>query len=288
MSATTRPAPDALARFRGAVALVAGDSTGLGRVLAWALADEGADVALVEVTDPGLRSVRHALPTAADLDDAVRGIRDRGRRATVSRLGTGDLEARARAVVDDAEHELGPIGVVVVAPRLLTVCPAERLDEDTWDDVVTVDLDGPFAVLRTVLPRMTARGAGRVVVVTGEEARLGAAGRSHVAAVGWAAIGLAKSLALEVADAGVRVNVVVAGPLDEPATADPAWGRAVTGHEERTAVEHELRVAHPISRAWVDPGDVADVVLHLAAPGGPEVTGAVVDVTLGTNARNSA
>src|SRR5438067_11102643 len=109
MAMTTRRAPDALARFQGAVALVAGDSTGLGRVLAWALADEGADVALLEATEPGLRSVRHALPTEADLDDAVRGIRDRGRRATVARLGTTDLEARARAAVDDAEQELGPI-----------------------------------------------------------------------------------------------------------------------------------------------------------------------------------
>jgi NAD(P)-dependent dehydrogenase (short-subunit alcohol dehydrogenase family) len=287
MATTTRPAPGAVARFHGTTALVAGDSAGLGRTLAWALADEGADVALLEVTDERLRSVRHRLATDADLDAAVDGITSRGRRGTGARLGTADLEARALDVVDDAERALGPIGTVVIAARLLTVCPVDRLDEETWDDVVTVDLDGPFAVLRAVVPRLAARGSGRVVVVTGEEARLGAAGRSHVAAAGWAAIGLAKSVALEVADAGVRVNVVVAGPLDEPATADPAWGRAVTGHDERAAVEHELRVAHPISRAWVDPGDVTDVVLHLAAPGGPDVTGAVVDVTLGTNARNS-
>jgi NAD(P)-dependent dehydrogenase (short-subunit alcohol dehydrogenase family) len=286
MSTTTVVPARPGARFGETRALVAGDTRGLGRALAWALADEGADVALVAVTDPADTG---SVPpgTDADLEAAVGGIRARGRRGTGTRLGAREGERRATEVVDAAERELGPIGVVVVAARLLTVSTAEGLDEDAWDDVMAHNLDVPFALLRAAVPRMAARGTGRVVVVTGEESRLGAAARSHVAAAGWAVIGLAKSLALEVADAGVFVNVVVAGPLDEPATAAAAWRRHVTGQDDGDAVEHALRVAHPISEAWVDPSDVADAVLHLAAPGGLRTTGAVVDVTLGTNARNS-
>lgn len=134
-----------------------------------------------------------------------------------------------------------------------------------WDSAVRENVSAAFAVAQAFVPSMAAAGTGAVVFVTGQQARRGVARQAHVAAATWAIIGMAKTVALEVAANGVQVATVCAGPLE---------GSVVPNL--------------PQPRPFVEPGEVADAVAFLLSDRARSWTGSVVDVSLGQAARNTA
>jgi NAD(P)-dependent dehydrogenase (short-subunit alcohol dehydrogenase family) len=176
-------------------------------------------------------------------------------------LKTNDLRDEQQCIV--AEH--GPVTDLVWVGGGGSTTELKDLTRADWDTAVRENVSDPFRVLQAFVPAMAAVRQGAVVLITGQQARRGVAGQAHVAAASWGLIGMAKTIALEVAESGVRVTVISAGPLKAHAVDDL-----------------------PQPRSYVEPQEIADAVAFLLSDKAKSWTGAVVDISLGLAARNTA
>jgi 2-hydroxycyclohexanecarboxyl-CoA dehydrogenase len=139
---------------------------------------------------------------------------------------TGDVTdpAAVEGAVQRAEKELGPIDSLVSAAGYYEMIPVAEITAEQWTRMVRVHLGGLLNTSRAVLPAMLERGDGRIVAIASELGVGGGDGDAHYAAAKGAILGLMRSLAVEVAGRGVRVNSVAPGPTDTPLlSADSPW-----------------------------------------------------------------
>lgn len=128
------------------------------------------------------------------------------------------------AAVAAVERDLGPLDAVVSAAGHYAMTPVAEIEPDEWRRMLRVHLGGAMHLARASAPGMVARGDGSIVAITSELAIGGGGGDAHYAAAKGAVIGLVRSLAVELAPHGVRVNGVAPGPTDTPMlAADSPW-----------------------------------------------------------------
>jgi len=187
-------------RLTGRRALVTGGGRGLGRVIAQALAEAGADVAVAGRT-------LDVCQVAAREIAAATGRRTLALAADVSR--TADVERLVREVQDG----LGPIDILVNNAGLNIRGPVEELAESDWDTVVGTNLKAPYLCARAVGPGMCERGWGRVINLGSILSVVGISGRVPYASSKAGVLGLTRVLALEWAKRGVTVNAICPGPF---------------------------------------------------------------------------
>ena len=185
----------------GRKALVTGASRGIGRAIALAFAEEGADVAV------NFRS------RSEEADEVVRRISDLGRTAISVRADVS-LEEPVRQMVDRVQGELGRIDILVNNAGFVTLAPVETMDVTTWDEMIGTHLRGTFLVTRMVLPGMLERRDGRIINVSSQLGQIGREWFAHYTAAKAGIIGFTKALSREVADRGVLVNCIAPGPIE--------------------------------------------------------------------------
>ena len=243
-------------RLEDRVVLVTGAERGIGRATALRAAAEGADVAAVGLDGAGLESL-------------VADVVTSGRRAAARVADVAD-ERAITAAVDDLAHELGGLHVAHANAGALTYASTlTELDLAEWHRVLAIDLTGVLLTFRAAVPHL---GAGGVLLATGSSLALrpGTGLLPYVAAkAGVHAI--VRSLALELAPQGIRVNVVA------PGLADTDMTRGVPGHIERQLP------SVPQGRL-VDVGDVAALAVHLMTDDAASITGSVFPVDAGRTA----
>ena len=248
-------------RLDGKVALVTGATAGMGRAIAIALADAGADVAVHE--------------RAAPPEDTAAAIAALGRRAATVVGDLSDAKAPA-AVVRDAEAALGPLDIVFNNAGTIRRAPAAEHSDEDWDLVLAIDLSSAFRICREVGRRLIARNAPGKIINTCSLLSFqgGILVPSYTAAKGGLAQ-LTKALANEWAVHRINVNGLAPGYIatdnTAPLRADPVRSKAILD-----------RI--PAGR-WGDPADVTGAAVFLASPASDYVTGHILVVDGGWMAR---
>ncbi len=209
---------------------------------------------------------------------------DRGDRVAVtSRSGAveGDPEPKDRflslvcdvtdpAQVESAfisvEETWGPVEVLVANAGITRDNLVLRMSEEAWSEVIDTNLTGVFRVSKRAVAKMIRQRRGRVVVVSSVSAFIGSAGQANYAAAKAGLVGLARSLAAEVASRAITVNVVVPGLVETDMLAE-------LGEERTTAFAAQV----PMGRI-ARPGEIAAVIGFLSSEDAGYITGAVVPV----------
>lgn len=239
-------------QLEGQVALVTGCGGALGRAIALALAREGADVVVNDVSEESAQATA----------DAVKGL---GRRAMVN---TADITAEdeTQALVGAALKEFGRIDVLVNNAGIRRDGLLVRMSEEDWDAVIEVNLKGAFLCTKAVARPMMKQRSGAIVNVSSVAGVIGNVGQANYASSKAGLIGLAKTAARELAGRGVRVNAVAPGFIEA--------GMTVGLSDE---VREQFLQQVPLGRAGTAE-DVAEVVVFLASPASSYVTGQVINV----------
>ncbi|MDB5068639.1 MAG: short-chain dehydrogenase/reductase, partial [Chloroflexi bacterium] len=155
---------------------------------------------------------------------------------------------------------------------------AWELTDAQWDEVVGVNLTGVWQSCRAAVPAMLAGGEGGAIVITTSTAALkGLAGMAHYAAAKHGCIGLARSLAVELAPHRIRVNCVAPGGVRTPMGTNAQMRRVMEADPE---LARTLAALLPVD--LVEPEDVSAAVTWLCSDAARQVTGAVVPVDAGT------
>jgi NAD(P)-dependent dehydrogenase (short-subunit alcohol dehydrogenase family) len=241
----------------GRVALVTGGGTGLGRAMALELSRLGAAVAVCG------RRLEPLEETVAEL--AGPGF------ATQCDVREPDTIASAFAA---AEEALGPLTTLVNNAAGNFLVRAEELSPNGWRAVVGIVLDGTFFCSRELARGLIARGAdGQIVNMVATYAWTGGPGTVHSAAAKAGVLNLTRTLAVEWAPHGIRVNALAPGPVDTPGAEEKLWASG--------EVREALLAKVPLRR-FGRPEEIADACAYLVSDASSYMTGEVLVIDGGS------
>jgi NAD(P)-dependent dehydrogenase (short-subunit alcohol dehydrogenase family) len=247
----------------GRVILVTGGAGGMGRAIAARFTAAGDHVVLADV--------RQDLLAAADAYERV---------STLS-VDVRDVDACDR-MVESTVARHGRLDVLVCAAGVWSEGPSARVSEVEWDRVVDVNLKGMFFSCRAALSPLV-RANGCVVAISSDYGLVGGPGAAVYCASKFGVNGLVRSLALELAPDGVRVNGVCPTDVDTPMLAGQA--RDFGGADPEAYLARLLGTLPQGSRArFIEPAEIAHAVIFLASPESAPITGVCLPIDWGVTA----
>jgi 3-oxoacyl-[acyl-carrier protein] reductase len=246
-------------RLDGRKVLVTGGSRGIGRATALLFAQAGADVALSYVSNQ----------KAAE--EVLQSVEKLGRRCLVYKA-----EMSSRSDIDHMAADIlakwGELDTLVNNAGVWTYLEMGRMDDTVYRETIGINVDGVFWATNAVVPAMKEHGRGSIINVTSTAGVRGEAFHSHYAASKGALHSLTKSLAVELAPFGIRVNAVAPGWVDTDMSA-PSFSEP--GFKEK------VRQTIPLKRIPLAE-DIAGPILFLASDLARHITGEILDVNGGS------
>ena len=248
-------------------AIVTGAGRGIGKEIALRLAREGANVLLASRDEQAL-------------DRVAEQIRELGQQAVVLQTDVSD-ESQVTAMADLAIRQFRRIDILVNnAGAVGPTAPLAKLSRAEWDQVISVNLTGPFLCSRAVIPHMIAQGSGVIINIASIAGKLAYALRSPYAVSKWGLLGLSRTLAQELGPSNVRVNAICPGPTSGDRMNTVIAGRARELERPVEEVERAYVEGTALKR-MVDPAHIASAVVFLASKEGGSITGEAIDITCG-------
>jgi 3-hydroxybutyrate dehydrogenase len=258
--------------LRGQAAIVTGSTSGIGQAMARALAAEGVDVVLNGFGQPAAIE-----KDRAELADKT-GVRVLYHAADMTR------PAEIADMVAYARRELGRLDILVNNAGVQHVAPVDEFPPEKWDQIIAINLSSAFHTIRAALPIMKAQGRGRIVNIASAHGLVASPFKAAYVAAKHGILGLTKTVALEVAQAGVTCNAICPGyvktPLVEAQIADQAKAR---GMSEDQVMRDVILAAQPTKR-FVEFDQLAGLLLYLVSDLGASANGAALSIDGGWTA----
>jgi NAD(P)-dependent dehydrogenase (short-subunit alcohol dehydrogenase family) len=245
-------------RLKDRIAVITGGGSGIGRASALLFAREGAFVALVDRDRDGMQEVANAVRDAKG--ECSEHLGD---------VGDGDF---AKATVDAVVSRLGRLDVLMTAAgwscggTVLTT----RLSD--WDAVFRTHVGGTWLWARAAIPQMQKQGKGSIVTLASQLAIAGGRGNSAYIAAKGAIISLTRTMALDFASDGIRVNAIAPGAIETP-----MLRRSFARHADPEAAREASRNRHAMKR-FGRAEEIAQAALYLASDASSFTTGTVMAV----------
>jgi 2-hydroxycyclohexanecarboxyl-CoA dehydrogenase len=248
-------------RLKDKVALITGGGRGIGRAICLRLAEEGADVAILEL-DP---------ETGRETAQAVESL---GRKSLALRTDI-TVKDQVDAAVSKVADKYGKIDVLVNNVGWDKQALFVNTTEELWEKVIAVNLKGHIYCTHAVLGGMIERQCGKIIYISSDAGRVGNPGEAIYSACKGGIIAFAKALARELARHKINVNVVCPGPTDTP-----LFYEIGEGTERAKKATDALIKATPLRRIG-QPEDIAAAVSYLASSDSDFVTGQSLSVSGG-------
>lgn len=264
--------------LQGRVAFITGAARGQGRAHAIRLAREGADIIALDICAPVSDSISYPAATPEDLAETVRAVEAEGRKILAREVDIRD-DAALRQLVTDGVEQFGHLDILVANAGVLSWGRIWELTDEQWDTVVGVNLTGTFRTVRAVVPAMIEAGSGGSIVVVSSSAGLKATpGNGHYSAAKHGLVGLTNSLAIELGEFGIRVNSIHPYSIDTPMIEPDLMMQVFREHPHYV---HSFGPMPLQPKGFMNPDEVADVVVWLAGNGSGTLTGAQIPVDKG-------
>jgi SDR family mycofactocin-dependent oxidoreductase len=270
-------------RLEGKVALITGAARGQGRSHALALAREGADIFGVDMCAQ-VASVAYPLSTTDDLAQTAKLVSDTGRRIETY---VGDVRSSAdmRAATEQAIAAFGKIDIVVANAGIWTPGSVWEMDDQTWQDMIDINLTGVFNTVRFAIPQMIERKSGSLVLISSTCGVKALGWMPHYNAAKHGVMGLTRSLALDLGPYFVRANAILPSTVNTPMIMNEPSYKIYRPDLENPTREEAMSgfYAHnAMPMPYVEPEDVSEAVLFLASDASRYITGIGLPVDLGT------
>jgi len=243
-------------KLTGRTALVTGGSRGIGRAIALALAEEGADVAVNYVSSESAAR------------DVMANIAKMGRRAILAQADVSDFPDTFR-MAQDVLTQFGHLDILVNNAGINSDKTFTKMDHASWRKVLAINLDGVFNCTKVFVDQMLAQGYGRVVNMTSVIGQIGNFGQANYAASKAGVAAFTKSLAKELASKGVTVNAIAPGFIET---------EMVRGIPDK--VKEKLLAQIPLKR-FGTAEEVARAVCYIVSTDGDYITGAELSMNGG-------
>lgn len=264
-----------MGKLEGKVAFITGAARGQGRSHAIRLAQEGADIIAVDVSQQ-VETVPYDTARPGDLEETVREVEALDRRIIATEADVRDLSALKQAA-DDGVAQLGRIDIVLANAGISTMAPTLEMDETMWQTMIDINLTGVWKTVRAAAPHIVAGGRGGSIVLTSSLAAMWANENiAHYSAAKAGLIGMMQVLAKELAPQSIRVNTVHPTTVaTEMILNDATYKLFRPDIEQPTRADFE-EAARELNRppvSMVEPVDISNAVLYLVSDDGRYVTG---------------
>jgi len=251
-------------RLEGRAAIVTGGARGIGRAICEAFVEEGAAVLVADLH-------------GGEAEDLARALRDSGGRADGAYCDVRSTDS-VKDVVDQAARTFGGLDILVANAATLTPrATIETLEEEDWAQALAVNLTGAFHLCKHGIPHLKRAGGGSIILTASQMARVARAGSAAYCTTKGALVQLAKAMALDHADDGIRVNTLSPGGT--------ATDRMVAQFGDLDQAEKQWGLAmHPLGRLG-QPVEMAKGAVFLASEEASFMTGADLLIDGGYSAR---
>jgi len=240
--------------------IVTGSTSGIGLGIAHAFAAQGADVML-----NGFGNADEIEATRAEMERRY-GVKVRYSGADMSQ------PAQIRAMATEAEAAFGKVDIVVNNAGIQFVAPIEEFPEAKWDAIIAINLSSAFHLIKAVVPGMKARRFGRIVNVASAHGLTASPFKAAYVTAKHGLIGLAKTVALEVAEFGITANTICPGyvktPLVDKQIADQAKAHGISEAD----VVRDVMLVHQARKAFVRVDELAALAVFLASDAAASMT----------------
>ena len=266
-------------RVEGKVAFITGAARGQGRSHAIRLAEEGADIIAVDICRD-YPTVGYALATEADLAETVKAVEALDRRIVATQADVRDFAA-LKAAVDDGVAQLGRLDIVCANAGICTVQSWDEVTPAVWQDTLDTNLTGVWNTMVVGAPHLITAGGGSIICTSSTAGIKGLPFLAPYVAAKHGVVGIARTMANELARHHIRVNTV------HPTGVDTPMGTGLGGLEPLIQNDANLGpiFMNTLPVEIVDARDISNAVLFLASDESRYVTGLEFTVDAGNTIR---